>query len=212
MPIETPAQQFVPPYPQALVSGYTGFGQIGWGATGDDGSGASSQVPKSYDLEWVAGDTAVFDFFFANVCWTPTDPSPTQMPWEPVSWRSQVRTSHYYYYGYWWPPTFPLGAFLLEFACTAEYVEDDPINGSGTTVTIKGGTPWTGDFKWDLQSEHHVNVNDPSFYEARTWYQGKAKVLPQYTSPTIYAPSNWPMYSFVSNPWPPPPAQGPVFP
>jgi hypothetical protein len=213
MTIETPAQQFVPPYPQPLVNGYTGY------AGGDPNdwttdTGSAKQVPTPYDLEWVAGDTAVFTFFVPNVNWTPTDPGGTPtVAWEYVTWRSQVRGSHYYYYGYWWPPTFPLGPYLMEFTCTAAYIENDATLGTGTQVTIKGGMAWVGDFKWDLQAEHHVNVNDPTYYEAHTLYQGNAKVLPQYTSPTLYAPSNWPMYSLAANvTWPPPPAQGPIFP
>lgn len=200
--IEVPDQQFVPPYPQALVNGYTGYADLS-GGSGSNGDSSQSQVPKSYDLSFVAGDTATFTFFFPDVCWTATDPTPAApIVWEPVTWRAQVRTSHYYYYGYWWPPTFPMGAFLMDFTCTSEYLENDPDLGTGTQVTLKGGTTWPGDFKWDLQSEHHVDPLDPGFYEAHTHYQGKAKVLPQYTSPTLFAPSNWPLYSFDSNPWP----------
>jgi hypothetical protein len=205
MPIETPAQQFIPPYPQALVSGYTGYGADVGSWNTDVAS--SEQIPLAHDLTWVAGDTAAFTFFFDGVCWTAVDPSPTApVMWEYTTWRSQVRTTAYYYYGYWWPPTFPMGALLMEFVCTSEYVENDPVLGTGTLVTIKGGTSWPGDFKWDLQSEAHTDVTIPEYYEAHTQYQGKVKVLPQYTSPTIYPPSNWPVYSFASNPWPP---QGP---
>jgi hypothetical protein len=204
--IVAPAEWFVPPYPKALVPDYSGYapGAVSGasGGTGAADGGASSQVPTSYDLSWVAGDTVEFKFFFPNVCWVEVDPGSTQALWEYTTWRSQVRTSHYYYYGYWWPPTFPMGARIMEFVCTAEYVEDDPDKGTGTWVTLRGGTSWPGDFKWDLQSEAHTSTLDPYFYEAHTWYQGNVKVLPQYTSPTLYPPSNWPVYSFDSNPWP----------
>src|SRR5262252_4242804 len=80
------ATEFVPPYPEAMQTNYTGYNTgTGSGDPNDwsstDPSGALSQVPETVDLTWVASDTAMFSFFFPNVCWVDVDPTPTLYPW-----------------------------------------------------------------------------------------------------------------------------------
>src|SRR5262252_1790794 len=175
-----PAQQFMSPYPQAMIADYTGAEGAGLtsAATGAGAPVNLSDLPLAYNLSWVAGDTAYFSFFFQNVCWLPAAPTPppTLYAWENVTWRSQVRTPQSYYFGYWWPPTWPLGAFIMEFTVTATYMENDATLGTGTLVTIKGGTTWPGNYVWDLQSEHHVDQADLTYYEAHTRIAGSVTV------------------------------------
>jgi hypothetical protein len=177
-----------------------GLGGSGSGSVNGSGSGAegSDQLPDSYDLHWVAGDTVIFEFFFADVCWVPVNPNPVApIVWQDTTWSAEVRTTNLFYYGYWWPPVWPVGGFILSFAVTAVYIANDPTLGSGTMVTLKGGTFWPGTFKWDLQSESHTDVANPDHYEARTWLAGTATVDPQITVPgQPYPPSNWPVYEY----------------
>ena len=188
------AQPFVSPYPKAMIPNYTGDEAGSSYGSGD--AALLTQLPTTQNLSWVAGDTATFSFFFPNVCWTPTQPAPppTLYAWENVTWRSQVRTTKAYYYGYWWPPVFPLGYFIMEFSVDATYLGDptpDPTLGTGTLVTLTGGTAWPGHFAWDLQSEHHTDVSNPDWYAAQTHLQGKADVTGQVTNPQLTVPSNW---------------------
>lgn len=192
------AAGYIPP--NTFLPGLPGSGN-GSGSVNGSGSDSSSseQVPDSYDLHWVAGDTVTFEFFFADVCWVPIDPAPADplITWENTTWHAEVRTTHLYYYGYWWPPVWPVGGFILSFDVTAVYMDQDPTLGSGTMVTLKGGTFWPGTYKWDLQSEAHTDTANPDHYEARTWLAGAATVDPQTTVPSQpYPPSNWPVYPY----------------
>jgi hypothetical protein len=191
------AAGFKPPYPQALQANYSGYGSGSGSVSGSGDTPSSSQLPDPYDLSWVASDTAEFQFFFADVCWTDTDPSPTVpgVTWEKVLWSAQVRTTYGYYYGYWWPPVFPLGGLIMQFGVTSQYMENDSVFGTGTMVTLTGGTLWPGTFNWDLQADTYGDpVNAPDSYTTRTWLQGKATVTQQVTSPMLVPPSNWPIY------------------
>jgi len=196
------AQQFVSPYPKALIPDYTGAETAsGSGAGGGGGTGAAAsldQLPTTQDLSWVAGDTATFTFFFQNVCWTPVVPvpPPTLYTWENVTWRAQVRTPGAYYYGYWWPPIYPLGRLLVDFTVTAAYKENDPVLATGTLVTLKGGTMWPGSFVWDLQSEHHTDSANPDFYEASTHVRGKATIIGQVSNWQTSPPGYWGVYPY----------------
>ena len=175
--VEPVAQWFVPPYPKALISGYSGFSaadSTGGGASAASGA-SSSQVPDTYDLEWVAGDTAIFEFYFDGVCWTDVQPAnPQGLTWVMTDWAAQVRAPHYTYYGYWWPPTWPGYQYLMAFTVTSEFMDDFNGLGPGTMVTLNGGTAWPGSFVWDLQTSqaqrstdmalgqgHHPSAGDP---------------------------------------------------
>jgi hypothetical protein len=193
------ASDYKPAYPQALVPNYSGYGVAATGVNGNGSTSPSaSQVPDPYDLTWVASDTAQFSFFFKNVCWTETDPSPTLYPWAMTKWSAQVRTTSWYYYGYWWPPMFPLGRYLMAFTVTTKYMENDAVLGTGTLVTLTGGSFWPGNFRWDLQADTYADpVGNPDVFTSRTWLAGKATIQGQVTSPMIYPPSNWPIYQYA---------------
>ena len=205
---------FVPPYPQAMIANYSGYGSgASPQAVNGNGSvsGSSSQVPEKHNLTWVAGDTAIFSghnddaFFFAGVCLTEVDPGldpdrPDGITWTMATWQSQVRGSKPIYWGYWWPPLMPYGAFLMAFVVTAEFVEDhgtpeEPV--AGTVVTLSGGTIWPGDWKWDLQTKYYPDPMDLEHYGVRTWKSGDVTVLPQVTMDPIVPPSHWPVYEYA---------------
>lgn len=184
---------WVPPYPEAMVAGYSGYPSGAGSFVNGDGADSSSQVPTPFDLTWVAGDTAFFQFFFVGVCWTPTEPTDTLgLTWVATSWESQVRAKYYTYYNYWWPPTWPGYRYLMSFAVTAELLTD-PVLGPGTMVTLNGGTIWPGEFVWDLQTKQYPDPLDLAHYYVRTWRSGKATVMAQVTQDDRYPPSNWPM-------------------
>ena len=194
------AAGFKPLYPQSMVPGYNGYNAPSSSVSGST-TPSASQVPDPYDLTWVASDTAQFAFFFKNVCWTDVVPvpAPTLYGWTKTVWCAQVRTTWGYYYNYWWPPVFPLGGYVMAFNVTAQYMGDptpDPVLGTGTLVSLTGGTFWPGKFKWDLQADTYADVANPdTLTSVRTWLSGNATVLSQVTSPQIYPPSNWPMYA-----------------
>jgi len=192
-----PAQQFVSPFPQAMIPGYSGAEAASGSVTGGGGGAGTAvsleQLPTTQDISWVAGDTATFTFFFADVCWTPVVPAPPPVlhTWENRTWRAQVRTPGAYYYGYWWPPIYPLGYLLVDFNVSAQYMENDATLGTGTLVTLKGGTMWPGKFVWDLQSEHHTDVSKPDFYEAHTHIRGNATIIGQVSNWQTSPPGYW---------------------
>jgi len=204
------AAGFKPLYPKAMIDGYTGYEMTG----SVSGSGTATDMvlkPTTQNLEWVAGDTAHFQFFLPGVALMPDDPGtidPSVSPWQRTKWDAQVRNPGYWYYGYWWPPVWPgFTPFIMAFTIKAEYGSQQqgtpPTTVYGTVLTLTGGTIWPGDFVWDLQSEvFTANVPPPpteqdTFY-TKTWMSGKAKVDTQVTQPDLYPPSNWPVYRM---PW-----------
>jgi len=196
------ATQFVPPYPEAMQTNYTGYSGTGnpndWTTGGDGTAGSLSQVPETVDLEWWASDTAMFSFFFPNVCWVETDPSPTLTTWAKTVWKSQVRTDKAFYYGYWWPPVFPLGRFVMEFTVTSSYAEPSDPTKVGTTVYLTGHTMWPGTYKWDLQAQTYPDpVNQPTVFTTRTLKAGTATIHGEVTSDMLYPPSNWGVYPYA---------------
>lgn len=200
---------WVPPYPQAMISGYSGYGSGGSFVNGNGSVSSSTQVPEQHNLTWVAGDTAVFSFFFPGVCLTPVDPGlapdrPDGITWTMAVWESQVRGDKPIYWGYWWPPLMPYGAFLMAFAVTASFVEgytgtpDAPIPATpGTLVWLSGGTIWPGSWKWDLQTKYYSDPMDLEHYGVRTWKSGDVEVLKQVTMDPLYPPSHWPVYQYA---------------
>jgi hypothetical protein len=185
------AEGFIPP--TAFLPGLNG----GSGSVNGSGSdtGSSSQVAQSYDLHWVAGDTADFQFYFDGVCWVDTEPADTLgLTWVDTVWESQVRMAQALYYGYWWPPVWPGYRYLFSFTVTAAFQADFNGLGPGTMVTLTGGTIWPGDFVWDLQTKQWANPTDTATYTTRTWLSGKVVVDPQVTQQDIWPPSNWYVY------------------
>lgn len=194
--IVAPAQWFVPPYPKAMVPDYSGFGAtagVPGGGDGTSGGSTSSQIPDTYDLEWVAGDSAEFQFYFDGVCWTALEPTDTLgLTWVQTLWEAQVRIKAYSYYGYWWPPTWPGYRYITSFVVTSEFLDDFNGLGPGTMVTLNGGTLWPGEFVWDLQT-----TQPDQSAPVRTWLSGKATVDPQVTQADRYPPSHWPVYPYA---------------
>jgi hypothetical protein len=191
--IVAPAEWFVPPYPKALVPDYSGYSAAvgsSQGSGSTNSGGTSSQLPDTYDLEWVAGDTAEFQFYFDGVCWTDLAPTDTLgLPWVETLWEAQVRIKAYSYYGYWWPPTWPGYRYITSFVVTSEFLDDFNGLGPGTMVTLNGGTLWPGAFVWDLQT---TQTSHPALVvTVRTWLSGKATVDPQVTQDDRYPPSHW---------------------
>jgi hypothetical protein len=194
------ASKFKPPYPATLIANYSGYPAVT--SVNGNGTGASaSQVPDSYDLHWVAGDTAYFEIFFPGVCWVDVDPGTETPPvsWVDTEWQSQVRAKAYQYYGYWWPPTWPGYRFIMAFTVSASFEPTDYNGqGPGTVVSLVGGSIWPGSYVWDLQTKQWPDqVNDPDIYHVRTWKSGKATIDPQVTQDDIFPPSNWPVYPYV---------------
>lgn len=194
------AAGFIPPTTFLPGLNGTGSGSVSGSGTG---TASSEQVPESYDLHWVAGDTAEFDFFFDGVCWTPVDPGlasnrPDGIVWEQTAWEAQVRSGNYWYYGYWWPPVWPgYWPTIAVFHVSASFVEDFNGMGAGTMVSLNGGTIWPGSFVWDLQTTQYPYAPaDVSVTTVRTWLSGKAIVDQQVTQNDLYPPSNWPVYPY----------------
>jgi len=140
-------------YGQGAFGGYTGNDYGGYSCEGPD----YSLMPTTQDLEWIAGDTAVFQFFFPGVAWTPVVPTgdlvTLGLHWVQTKWESQVRAPNGYYYNYWWPPLFPGYRWLMTFETHAQVVPYWQGQGAGTLVTLKGATVWPGDYVWDLQTK-----------------------------------------------------------
>lgn len=184
------AADFVPL--PAMIPGYTGYE-----TTVTEPTPSTSQKPQPYDLDWVAGDTVQFQFFFDNVCWTDIEPGVhTGVPWQRTTWQAQVRARHNAYWGYWWPPVWPgRWPMILNFVVTSEFVTDYLTQGPGTVVTMTGQTMWPGKFLWDLQTKTYP---DPMLaaYNTRTWLSGKATIAQQTTQDQPYPPSNWPVYQY----------------
>jgi hypothetical protein len=185
------ATDFVPPstfLPGVSVSGSNGSGT----GTNAASTGSTSQTPDEYDLHWVAGDTAEFQFYFDGVCWTDVKPTDTLgLTWVMTQWTSQVRAEGWYYYGYWWPPTWPGYRYVMTFTITTEFLDDFSNLGPGTMVTLTGGTIWPGHYLWDLQTKQWEDPLLVDAWTTRTWLTGKATVDTQVTQPDLYPPSNW---------------------
>jgi hypothetical protein len=191
------AAGFIPP--STFLPGLGGAGGNGGsGGFGTGGESSSSMLPQNFDLSWVASDTASFTFFFAGVCWTEIEPADALgLTWVNTIWESQVRNPNWYYWGYWWPPTWPGYRYVMTFTVAAEFVADHNGEGPGTLVTLTGGTIWPGEFVWDLQARSFADpVNAPDVYTTRTWITGKATVDPQVTQQDYYPPSHWSVYPY----------------
>lgn len=212
--IQPYAIDYTQPYPVLAGPGGVALGSV---PTDTTAVGKSSQTPTQHDLEWTAGDSAAFAFFFDNVAWTPDDPftvnpPPTGIVWECHAWASQVRTKNPWYLGYWWPPVQPYGRLLLDFSVDATWYDDFQSNGPGTLITVSGGTGWPGQFVWDLQSTHYPDPLDTSVWFTRTWIQGAVTINGQVTVPGTWyygdGGARWPEISaqWLNMPyttWPP---------
>jgi hypothetical protein len=131
------ATDFVPPAWFTDVSGVSGG--IGGGGSSGSVSGTdwvavtTSQVPDTHDLEWTAGDTAKFEFYFDGVCWVEEEPTDSLgLTWAMTKWHSQVRGASWVYWGYWWPPLWPGYRYITSFVVTAEFMDDFNSLGPGT--------------------------------------------------------------------------------
>lgn len=178
----------------AMVSGFNGYES---GSVNASGAGMSTQTPSAYDLSWTAGDTAEFDFFFDNVCWTDVAPAdPLTLTWVKTIWEAQVRSPMQLYYGYWWPPVWPgYWPTILKFSIWSEFVANFNQMGPGTIVHLAGGALWPGNFVWDLQTKQFAD-NVTTAYKTRTWLSGAAIIDRQVTQDDLLPPSNWNVYPY----------------
>ena len=201
------ASLFVPPYPEAMIPGNTGYAVVGDGTNGGGGgSGSAATFPipvVSGDVVLPfrfrfrlrsplagAGDTFTVQFFFPGVCWVDVDPvldpaRPDGITWEYRTWQAQVRGDKLVYGGYWWPPAYPVGPWIQDFVIDATWkdsvlpsMEDPKATGPGTWVTLLTSIFWPGDWVWDLQSIYYLDpVLQPTLGATRTWVAGKATIL-----------------------------------
>lgn len=171
--------------------GYTATGTT---VTDSASSSTASLVPSNYNLEWVQGDTASFQFVFTDVLWTPTDPEITTEgapTWQETNWAAQVRNPYIYStyaadywvpaYGYqynWWRGHSTVATFDVT-AEAYEFTEDDvtswstlvtlTLPASNSALIIPGN--W---YHWDMQIRTADDV-------VRTYLRGKVRVVTEWT-------------------------------
>lgn len=172
-----------------------GYISPGSAVTDTAASSSASLLPTNYDLQWVQGDTATFQFIFTDVLWTAEDPGITAEgapEWQETEWASQVRNPYIYStyaadywvpaYGYqyrWWRGHSTVAAFETT-AEAYEVVQDDETSSWGTLVTITVPAAASARilpgnwYRWDLQTRTAEDV-------VRTYIRGKVQVATEWT-------------------------------
>jgi hypothetical protein len=155
-------------------------------------SNTASQIPQVYNLEWVQGDTAEFQFLFTDVNWTHTDPEMEDQPtWVETTWSAQVRNPYIYstYAADYWVPAYGYqytwwraNSKVAEFDTTSELIQlpdTDPVKWA-TRVTLT--LPATDSaiilpgnwYRWDLQTRTADDV-------VKTHLRGKSRIITEWT-------------------------------
>lgn len=191
------------PYPLGMVETATG---TNWPPAGFTGVAAdmtntcsaspntASLLPQAFNLEWVQGDTAEFQFLFTDVFWTPEDPGITTEgapEWVETVWNAQVRNPYIYstYAADYWVPAYGYqykwwraNSIVAEFDCTADVIEmpdTDPLQWA-TRVTLTLPADRSADilpgnwYQWDLQTRTVDNV-------VKTHLRGKSRIVTEWT-------------------------------
>lgn len=153
-----------------------------------------SLLPREFNLEWVQGDTASFQFLFTGVLWLSEDPGdlPEGAPEVvPTAWSAQVRTP-YMQSTYaadawvpangiqykWWRSKSVVGEFDVT-GIPYEMPDTDPTQWATlVTLTLPADksalilpASW---YRWDLQSRSDAD-------EVKTHLRGKAKIVTEWT-------------------------------
>lgn len=153
----------------------------------------ASLLPEAYNLEWIQGDTAEFQFLFTDVNWTHTDPAQEDQPeWVETTWASQVRNPYIYstYAADYWVPAYGYqynwwrgNSIVAEFDTTSELIQGFDTNdlerwATRVTLTLPAVDSslilpgnW---YRWDLQSRTSDDV-------VKTHLRGKARVVTEWT-------------------------------
>ena len=153
----------------------------------------ASLLPQAYNLEWVQGDTAEFQFLFTDVNWTHVDPEEVDQPeWVETTWSSQVRNPYIYstYASDYWVPAYGYqynwwrgNSIVAEFDTTSELIQGFDTNDLerwATRVTLT--LPATDSslilpgnwYRWDLQTRTVDEV-------VKTHLRGKARIVTEWT-------------------------------
>lgn len=156
-------------------------------------SNTASLLPQAFNLEWVQGDTAEFQFLFTDVNWTHTDPELEDQPeWLESTWAAQVRNPYIYStyaadywipaYGYqynWWRKN----SIVAEFDTTSELIQGfDETDAERWATRITLTLPATDSalilpgnwYRWDLQSRTADDV-------VKTHLRGKSRIITEWT-------------------------------
>ena len=156
-------------------------------------SNTASLLPESYNLEWVQGDTAEFQFLFTDVNWTHTDPEQEGQPeWVETTWSAQVRNPYIYstYASDYWVPAYGYqytwwrkNSLIAEFDTTSELIQGFDTTDAerwATRVTLTlpatdSGLILPGNwYRWDLQTRTGDDV-------VKTHLRGKSRIITEWT-------------------------------
>lgn len=156
-------------------------------------SNTASLLPEAYNLEWIQGDTAEFQFLFTDVNWTHANPGEVDQPeWVETTWAAQVRNPYIYstYAADYWVPAYGYqykwwrgNSIVAEFDTTSELIQGfdtTDLDRWATRVTLT--LPATDSslilpgnwYRWDLQTR---TVDDV----VKTHLRGKARVVTEWT-------------------------------
>jgi hypothetical protein len=160
--------------------------------------GTASLLPKPYNIEWVQGDTAVFQWLFTDVLWTDIDPAiddPDAPVWEQRHWDAQVRNPYIYstYAADFWVPAYGYQynwwrghSIVAAFTCTTDVVSIDPLPETplvprwATRVTMTLAATDSANilpgnwYRWDLQTRTAANA-------VKTHLRGKTRIITEWT-------------------------------
>lgn len=186
------------PYPLGMSeyadgSHWPPAGFSGVAVTTSTSTNTASLLPDAYNLEWVQGDTAKFQFLFTDVNWTSVDPNETDQPeWVETTWAAQVRNPYIYstYASDYWVPAYGYqynwwrgNSIVAEFDTTSELIQGfDPENSDRWATVLTLTLPSTNSarilpgnwYRWDLQTRKDDGV-------VNTHLRGKVRVVTEWT-------------------------------
>lgn len=156
-------------------------------------SNTASLLPEAYNLEWIQGDTAEFQWLFTDVNWTHTDPEMEGQPtWDERIWAAQVRNPYIYstYAADYWVPAYGYqynwwrgNSIVAEFDTTSDLIQGfDPNDPERWATRVTITLPATDSslilpgnwYRWDLQTRTADDV-------VKTHLRGKARVVTEWT-------------------------------
>ena len=186
------------PYPLGMSeytsgSNWPPAGFSGVAVTTSTTSNTASLLPEAFNLEWVQGDTAEFQFLFTDVNWTDVDPGEVDQPeWVETIWNAQVRNPYIYstYASDYWVPAYGYqynwwrgNSTVAEFDTSSELIQGfDTENltrwATKVTLTLSAANSaailpgnW---YRWDLQTRTIDNL-------VKTHLRGKARIITEWT-------------------------------
>lgn len=186
------------PYPFGMSeyadgSNWPPAGFSGVAVTTSTSTNTASLLPEAYNLEWVQGDTAEFQFLFTDVNWTHTDPAEVDQPeWVETTWSAQVRNPYIYstYASDYWVPAYGYqynwwrgNSIVAEFDTTSELIQGfdtTDLERWATRVTltlpaVDSSLILPGNwYRWDLQTR---TVDDI----VKTHLRGKSRIVTEWT-------------------------------